>query len=81
MMLAGAPAVSKPYRYQGKYAQAEPLYTKVPEVRRRVLGELHPDTLSSTNSLALLYQDQGKYAKAEPLLTNVVKTCSSRFQH
>ena len=41
--------------------------TKVLEVRRRVLGEEHPDTLISMNNLAVLYRDQGKYAQAEPL--------------
>ena len=30
------------YVNQGKYAQAEPLFTKVLEVRRRVLGESIP---------------------------------------
>ena len=56
---------------QGKYAQAEPLLTKVLNGKRRVLGQEHPKTLISMNNLALLYEDQGKYAQAEP--------CSSRF--
>jgi hypothetical protein len=29
------------YRNQGNYAYAEPLFTRVLEVRRRVLGEEH----------------------------------------
>ena len=44
------------YLDQGQYAKAEPLFVKALEVRRRVLGEEHPDTLTSMNNLALLYQ-------------------------
>ena len=47
--------------------QAETLLTKVLEIRRRVLGAEHPDTLLSTYSLDNLYQRQSKYADAEPL--------------
>ena len=36
--------------------------------RREVLGERHPDTLTSLNNLAALYTSQGRYGEAEPLL-------------
>ena len=35
--------------------------------REAILGDDHPDTLSSINNLAALYRSQGKYDKAEPL--------------
>ena len=53
------------YRDQGRYDEAEPLYTKTLEIRRRVLGEGHPDTLESVNNLVELYEAWGKQEKAE----------------
>jgi len=44
------------YRSQGKYALAEPLLSKALEVRRRVLGPEHPDTLLVMSNLA--YDEQ-----------------------
>ena len=38
---------------QGKYAEAEPLYRKALAIRRKVLGEDHPDTATSYNNLAV----------------------------
>ncbi len=35
--------------------------------QRRQLGDDHPDTLISMNSLGSLYKAQGKYAEAEEL--------------
>ena len=49
------------------YDGAEPLYVKTLELRRRVLGDEHSDTLHSMHNLALLYQNQGRYDKAGPL--------------
>jgi hypothetical protein len=54
------------------YSQAKPLLTEVLEVRRRVLGAEHPDTLLSLKNLAALYGYQGKYAQAEPLETEAL---------
>ena len=53
---------------QGKYAQAQPLYEKALEIRRRLLTDDHPDTASSYNNLADNLNAQGKYAQAQPLL-------------
>jgi len=52
---------------QGKYGEAIPLAEQALAIRRRVLGERHPDVAAGLNSLALLYQAQGRYAEAEPL--------------
>ncbi|MBV9443248.1 MAG: tetratricopeptide repeat protein, partial [Acidobacteriaceae bacterium] len=48
-------------------AQAELLYTDVLQVRRRVLGQQHPDTTAALACLGGLRLDQGRYAEAETL--------------
>jgi uncharacterized protein HemY len=56
------------YQAEGQYTRAEPLLTKLLEIRRRVLGPQHPDT---TNVLALLgevWLQQQRYSQAESLL-------------
>jgi hypothetical protein len=55
------------YYSQAKYAQAEEFASETLQIRRRVLGLDHPDTLRSRNNLANTYQEQGKYASAEAL--------------
>ena len=52
---------------QGKYAQAEALYSETLETQSRVLGSEHPNTLMSMNNLADVYAAEGKYAQAEVL--------------
>ena len=52
---------------QGKFQEAVPLAEKVLEIRKKVLGELHPAYADSLNNLAGLYDSQGDYARAEPL--------------
>jgi len=59
--LAGA------YLEQKKFAQAEPLFVRVLEGRRRIRGEEHPDTLNAMENLGRTYLDQGEFAQAEPL--------------
>ena len=44
------------------------------EIRRRVLGDEHPDTLSSINNMGLLLQDQGKLPEAEPFYREALET-------
>jgi tetratricopeptide (TPR) repeat protein len=60
------------YRDLGVYPDAERQMDRALELRRRVLGEEHPDTLGSMSNLALLYLYQGKYALAEPIFAKVV---------
>jgi hypothetical protein len=52
------------FSYQGKYAEAERIEREVHEVRKRVLGAEHPDTLTSANNLAESLPYQGRYAEA-----------------
>jgi tetratricopeptide (TPR) repeat protein len=51
----------------GRYAEAQPAAEEALRIRERVLGEEHPETLTSINNLAYLYERQGRYAEAEPL--------------
>jgi tetratricopeptide (TPR) repeat protein len=51
----------------GVYEPAEPLYRQALEVRERVLGGEHPDTLVSVNNLAHVLYREGDYEGAEPL--------------
>ncbi|HZW09796.1 MAG TPA: serine/threonine-protein kinase [Phycisphaerales bacterium] len=44
---------------------AEAPLTRALELRRRLLGDEHPDTLRSTYSMAQLLRHQGKFAEAE----------------
>jgi eukaryotic-like serine/threonine-protein kinase len=53
------------YAMQGKYAQAEALFTKTVEISRRVLGLEHPLTLDFLAEFAFMWQRQGKYDSAE----------------
>jgi CHAT domain-containing protein/Flp pilus assembly protein TadD len=52
---------------QGKYSEAIPLAEKTLAIRKRILGNHHPDVATSLNNLALLYANQGHYKKAELL--------------
>ncbi len=45
------------------------------ELRKRLLGEEHPDVASSLNNLAGLYKSQGKYTEAEPLYQQALELC------
>src|SRR5262249_36620630 len=53
------------FHHQSKYAQAEALYGHTLEIKRRVLGPEHPNTLETLSSVASMYQQQGRYGLAE----------------
>ena len=59
--LAGA------YQAAGDLGRAIPLYEQTLAGRQRVLGEDHPDTLTSRNNLADAYQAAGDLGRAIPL--------------
>ena len=54
-------------RAKGDLAAAEPLLREALEARRETLGDRHPDTLISINSLGVLLKEKGELAAAEPL--------------
>ncbi len=55
------------YLAQRRYKEAEPIANEVMQIRRRVLGEEHPDTLRSAHNLAAIYGSLGRYREAEHL--------------
>jgi tetratricopeptide (TPR) repeat protein len=58
----------------GRYEEAEELEKQVMQTTKRVLGDEHPDTLTSINNLASTYSDQGQWKEAEELQVQVMKT-------
>jgi tetratricopeptide (TPR) repeat protein len=59
---------------EGRWSEAEKIQVQVMETRRRVLGEEHPDTLTSTANLALIHRDQGRWSEAEKIQVQVIET-------
>ena len=57
----------------GAYDRAEPLYRQALEIRKKALGEGHPDYATSLNNLALLYYAMGAYDRAEPLFRQALE--------
>jgi len=57
---------------QRRYAEAEQLSREVLADRRRLLGDDHPDTLTSRATLARLASRQGRRAEAEDLYRRVI---------
>jgi CHAT domain-containing protein/tetratricopeptide (TPR) repeat protein len=53
---------------RGQYPSAVPYHRHALDLRRRMLGEDHPDTAASLNSLGSLLLDQGDYPGARPYL-------------
>ncbi|KAK7419112.1 hypothetical protein QQZ08_010982 [Neonectria magnoliae] len=60
--------------YQGRWKEVEELEVRVIEMRKRVLGEEHPDTLTSMANLASTYSNQGRWKEAEALFVRVMET-------
>ena len=54
-------------RKQGSYNEAEQMNRQALDSKEKVLGEEHPDTLTSVSDLALVLQHQGKYEEAEQM--------------
>ncbi|CAN0365154.1 unnamed protein product [Ectocarpus sp. 6 AP-2014] len=52
---------------QAKYAEAEPLYAQIQEVKDKYMGAEHPRLARTLNNWAGFLKSQGKYAAAEKL--------------
>ncbi|WYZ42126.1 hypothetical protein EsH8_V_001021 [Colletotrichum jinshuiense] len=61
------------FLYQGQWTQAEHGAVQSVKVRVEILGEEHPDTLSSINNLASIYWSQGRWSEAEELGAQVME--------
>ena len=57
---------------QGRWKEAEGLGVQVLEARERVLGQEHPDTLTSMNHLASILKSQGRDDEAVALMAQCV---------
>jgi serine/threonine protein kinase len=62
------------YSHLGLYPKAEELLSPALQIRRRVLGSNHPDTLWSMVNLANSLSDQAKYPEADKLYQEVIQT-------
>jgi serine/threonine protein kinase/Tfp pilus assembly protein PilF len=64
--------IGNAYRDLGFYTEAMPHMERALELRRRVLGKRHPDTLDTMQALGRLYLSSGKYASGESVLTELL---------
>jgi tetratricopeptide (TPR) repeat protein len=55
------------YCHQGRYQDAEPLFLQALKLKKRFLGEEHPDVPRGLDNLATVYRFQGRYQEAEDL--------------
>jgi Tetratricopeptide repeat len=65
---------------QGRWKEAEGLQAKELKICSRVLGEEHPDTLTSMANLASTYMNQGRWKEAEELEVRVMETSKRVLQ-
>ncbi|KAF1814281.1 HET-domain-containing protein [Eremomyces bilateralis CBS 781.70] len=57
----------------GRWSEAEVVYSQIYEIEEKVLGTEHPDTLTSMANLASTYRNQGRWDAAEELETRKTK--------
>ncbi|KAI5776949.1 acyl transferase/acyl hydrolase/lysophospholipase [Geopyxis carbonaria] len=60
------------YNDAGMWSQVELFSSELVAKLRETLGDVHPDTLRSIDSLAATYQNQGRYKEAEELQVDVL---------
>ena len=61
------------YSHLGDNSKAVEYGTQALQIRKRVLGEYHPDYALSLNNLAGYYDDLGDYSKAVELGTQALQ--------
>ncbi|KAL7793636.1 hypothetical protein V8C37DRAFT_103220 [Trichoderma ceciliae] len=61
------------FLYRGEWKTSEDFQKQAMNIRKRVLGGEHPDTLASMNNLASTYGDQGRWKEAEDLQMQVLE--------
>jgi len=64
--------VAQVMRENGDWNNAEQLENQVMDMRMKLLGTEHPDTLKSMGNLASTYSDQGRWEEAENLEVKVM---------
>jgi hypothetical protein len=70
--LASMCNLASTYCRLGQWKDAEELEVQVMEATKRVLGEEHPHTLTSTGNLASTYRSLGQWEDAEVLQVQVM---------
>ncbi|KAI5460988.1 hypothetical protein BGZ63DRAFT_446076 [Mariannaea sp. PMI_226] len=65
--------ISAGLRFLGKYDRAATIQRQALELRKKVLGKDHIDTLGSMHALASVLIDQGKYDAAEQMCRQTLK--------
>ncbi|KAH7110139.1 kinesin light chain 3 [Dendryphion nanum] len=58
----------------GRFSEAEQLFLQVMDTWKRILGDEHPDTLTSMANLALTFWNQGRWKDAEELEAQIIET-------
>ncbi len=61
------------HQAKGSFAAAEQLFLQAMDIRKRSLGETHPDYSTSINALGVLYHRWGQLEKAEVALKDAIK--------
>ncbi|KAH7143641.1 P-loop containing nucleoside triphosphate hydrolase protein [Dactylonectria macrodidyma] len=59
-------------RDRGRWREREPISTKLLDLQRETLGEKHPNTILSMDSLARTYRMQGRFRDAESVQVRVL---------
>ncbi len=67
------------FHYQGQWKEAERLQLETVQLRKEVLGEEDPSTLSSIANLASTYRNQGRWEEAEKLFVQVMETSKTKL--
>ncbi|KAF2205730.1 hypothetical protein GQ43DRAFT_467879 [Delitschia confertaspora ATCC 74209] len=68
------------YFYEGRWKDAEELDMRVMGIRKRVLGEEHPDTLTSMGNLASTYRNQGRWKELDMEVMETKKRDQGRWK-
>jgi eukaryotic-like serine/threonine-protein kinase len=60
------------YHDLGLYQEAQKQFERALDIRRRVLGPNHADTIQTMAKLGTIYKSEGRYAQAEQILESVL---------
>jgi hypothetical protein len=52
----------------GRFTEAEPLLIKALDLRKKILGEGHPSTVRTQDSLANVQENMSRYGKSPAIL-------------
>jgi tetratricopeptide (TPR) repeat protein len=71
--------IGNAYQELGLYTEAAPHLERAVELRQRILGKDHPETMDSMHELAELYLGAGRYGEAEKILEPLVEMRRRKF--